>query len=532
MKFLKKDILNLIEQTLLEMPMTFPQTISVRRPNPDFDPNQEESDRNPKFIEIDEPFTERPEGGIQSKLASQDTPLKKVPMPRGTVNQNFQELLASETYEDVIRRVKQTTGSNSRNLIGQMFDAISQIDEFEKNHKKELEKLAADTVFDLYKIPKNSVNIFVKLVSYSDTLQGQKIRTDDFLHKMDNENPESPDIDDEVSNYIDIDDEDIETEEDYVDKLENFNLERAKRRLINAMTQGSAHSAYNLYSFVANKIKNIVGPTYNGKDVMEIYALMMAVNDSNYWHFSDNMIISAQQSIAGKADVKFPNYSDDDEQDGGDNNGDDDDDGNENQNQRDTLGNPVDLSKPQVYIHGMNFPVLFHEVIKGMEKVKAGAGLTFKGYDNKNRKHKNFVDMVTKYEDVIEYEMWDLRLGPAIWQKFRMANPSRVINPEEKIELQSFVQMYIYDLPARKFLALMKEIMEGTNRSKSIVSSLVTAIEQMLEEEDYEDALSEYNSEVDDITDEISDDELKDFLGGIPGIGLSDDDDDDDDFFR
>ena len=128
--------------------------------------------------------------------------------------------------------------------------------------------------------------------------------------------------------------------------------------------------------------------------------------------------------------------------------------------------------------------------------------------------------------------MWDLRLGPAIWQKFRMANPSRVINPEEKIELQSFVQMYIYDLPARKFLALMKEIMEGTNRSKSIVSSLVTAIEQMLEEEDYEDALSEYNSEVDDITDEISDDELKDFLGGIPGIGLSDDDDDDDDFFR
>jgi hypothetical protein len=529
MRFRKKDILNLIEQTLLEMPMTFPQTINVRRKNPNFNPNQEESNINPKFIEIDEPFIERPEGGIQSKLSSQDTPLKKVPMPRGTTNQNFQELLASETYKDVIKRVKQTTGSNSTNLIGQMFDAIKQIDEFEKNHKKELEKLAANTVFDLYKIPKNSVNIFVKLISYSDRLKGQKIRTDDFLHKMDNENPESPDIDDEVSNYIDIDDEDIEVEEDYVDKLENFSLERAKRRLINAMTQGSAHSAYNLYSFVANKIKNIVGPTYNGKDVMEIYALMMAVNDSNYWHLSDNQIISAQGSIAGKADVKFPNSSDDDDDEeyGGDNENQ-----NQNQNQIDTLGNPVDLSKPQVHIHGMNFPVLFHEVIKGMEKVKAGAGLTFKGFNPKNRKHKNFVDMVTKYEDVMEYEMWDLRLGPAIWQRFRMSNPSRVINPEEKIELQAFVQMYIYELPARKFLALMKEIMEGTNRAKSIVSSLVTAIEQMLEEEDYEDALSEYNSEVDDIADEISDDELKDFLGDIPGIGLSDDDDDDDDFFR
>lgn len=530
MRFLKKDILNLVNQTMLEMAMTFPNTVNVRRPNPNFDPNQEESDDNPKFIEIEEPFTERPESGIQSKLASQNTPLKKVPMPRGTANQNFQELLASETYKDVIKRVKQTTGSNSRNLTGQMFDAIQQIDEFEKNHKKELERLAADTVFDLYKLPKNSVNIFVKLVSYSDRLQGQKIPTDDFLHKMDNENPESPDIDDEMSDYIDIDDYGIEVEEDYVDKLENFNLERAKRRLINAMTQGSAHSAYNLYSFVANKIKNIVGPTYNGKDVMEIYALMMAVNDSNYWHFSDNMIISAQESMAGKAHVKFPDYPDDEEQDDeeqyGGNNGDDDDDDDGgdigNQNERDTLGNPVDLSKPQVYVYGMNFPVLFHEVIKGMEKVRAGHGLTFKGFNPKNRKHRDFVDMVTKYEDVIEYEMWDLRLGPAIWQRFRMANPDRVINPEEKIELQSFVQTYIYDLPARKFLALMKEIMEGTNRAKSIVSSLVVAIEQMLEEEDYEEALSEYSREVDDITDEISDDELRDFLDGIPGIGFSD----------
>lgn len=531
MRFLKKDISNLINQTLLEMAMTFPNTVNVRRPNPNFDPNQEESDDNPKFIEIEEPFTERPESGIQSKLASQNTPLKKVPMPRGTNNQNFQELLASETYKDVIKRVKQVTGSNSGNLIDQMFDAISQIDEFEKNHKKELERLAAESVFDIYKIPKNSVNIFVKLISLSDRQRGQKISTDDFLHKMDDENPESPDIDDEVPSYIDIDDEDIEVEEDYVDKLENFNLERAKRRLINAMTQGSAHSAYNLYSFVANKIKNVVGSTYNGKDIMEIYALMMAINDNNYWRFSDDFIISSQEEMAGKADVKFPDYldGDDDEQDGGDNDGNDD---NETQNQRDTLGNPVDPSKPQVYVHGMNFPVLFHEVIKGMEKVKAGAGLTFKGYDNKNPKHRNFIDMVTKHEDVFEYEMWDLRLGPAIWQRFRMANPDRVINPEEKIELQSFVQMYIYDLPARKFLALMKEIMEGTDRSKSIVSLLVNAIEQMLAEEDYEDALSEYNSDVDEISDEISDDELKDFLGGIPGIRLSDDDDDDDDFFR
>jgi hypothetical protein len=172
----------------------------------------------------------------------------------------------------------------------------------------------------------------------------------------------------------------------------------------------------------------------------------------------------------------------------------------------------------------MNFPVLFHEVIKGMEKVKSGAGLTFKGFNPKNRKHKNFVDLIKKYEDVMEYEMWDLRLGPAIWERFRMANPERVINPEEKIELQAFVQMYVYELPARKFLCLMKEVMEGTDRVKSIVSSLVTSIEQMLEEEAYEDALAEFNNEIDDIDEEITNDELNNFLGDIPGVRLSDDD--------
>jgi hypothetical protein len=534
MRFLKKDILNLLEQTLLEMPMTFPQTISVRRKNPNFDPSQEESDRNPKFIEIDEPFTERPEAGIQSKLASRDTPFKKVPMPRGTSNQNFQELLASETYKEVVRRVKQATGSNSRNLTGQMINAANEIDIFEKNHRKELEKLAVESVFEIYKIPKDSVNIYVKLVPFR-----SKIDTSDFLHRVDNENPESPDIDDETPEYIDTYDESTEIEKDYIDKLKNFDLERAKRRLINAMIQGSAHSAYNLYSFVANKIRNIVGSTYNGKDVMEIYALMMSINDSNYWQFSDNQIIGAQESIAGRVNVKFPKYSEDDEGQGGGSGSE------KNKNklsQRDTLGNPVDLSKPQVNVVGINFPVIFHEIMKGIEQVTAGFGSKFKGFDMDNRKHWDFVDMVTKYEDVMEYEMWDLRLGPAIWQRFRMANPSRVINPEEKIELQKFVQMNVYGLPARKFLALMKEIMEGTDRAKSIVSSLVTAIEQMLEEEDYKVALSEYNDEVDDIEDKISNDELADFLSDIPGIRLSDDDDnddnynddddDDDDFFK
>lgn len=530
MKISKKDFLYLVEEKLNEMPMDFPQSVSVRRPNPNYDPNREEGDDNPKIIDVDVPFDERPNRDLQNKLQRQDTPIKKVPLPSGQYDQNFQEMLASETYKEVIQRVKQAVGVNANNLMSLMFQAANEVDSAEREHKEELEKLAAESVFELYKIPKDSVNIFVKLVSMNDR---NGIETADFLHQQDSENPEAPDVNDERPQTIDLNDfEDIEVEQDYASKLENFNLERAKRRLINAMTQGAAHSAYNLYKYVAQKIKAIIPQTENGRDIMDLYAIMMSINDTNYWHLSDQQVVGLQNSVAGKADVKFPSSqeSDDDESDS-----DDGGDEGEQENKVDTLGNEIDPSKPQIYVHGINFPVLFHETMKGIQKVIAGHGSTFPGYDPSNPRHVDFIERVKQYEDVLEYEMWDLRLGPAIWQRYRLAHPSEVIDPDQKIELQHWVQSYIYKLPARKFLSLMKEIMAGTPKAKQIIATLVLSIEKMLADEDYQDAIIKYEEELEDIDDETSDDDLMNLLKNIPGVHLSDeendgeDDDNDDD---
>ena len=66
MKLSKKNLLYLIQENLNEMPM-------------DFDTQ------------------DRPHQDIQNKLASGDTPIKKVPLPKtgNEPNSNFQELLAS-----------------------------------------------------------------------------------------------------------------------------------------------------------------------------------------------------------------------------------------------------------------------------------------------------------------------------------------------------------------------------------------------------------------------------------------------------
>jgi hypothetical protein len=528
MKISKKDFITLLEQKLTEMPMEFPQNIRINKKNPNFDPNQEVTQDNPKTIPDEVPFNERPHAGIQRKLQAQDTPLKKVPMPTGQGNQNFQEMLASETYREVIKRVKEATGGRGNNLISLMYEAFNEINRIESTHRPELEKLAVESVMELLKIPEGSFNIHAKLIEFGN------IATNDFQQpQVDDNNPEPEDVSDTEPETPEIDNEDeVHVEEDYVDKLENFNLERAKRRLLNAMTQGAAHSAYTLYNYVGSKVKNIVGPLPGGKNIMDLYATMMSINDTNYWHMSDEQIVQLQGAVAGKADVKFPQQQNDggEGMDGGDDDDNDEqgDDDNNEQNNVDTLGHEIDPSLPQIYVYGVNFPVLFHETIKGIQKVIAGHGMAFPGYDASNPRHVDFVEQVKQYEDVLDHEMWDLRLGPAIWQRYRLAHPTEVVDPEQKIELQSWVQSYIYKLPARKFLSLMKEIMEGTPKAKRIIATLVSAIERMFADQDYQEVMSQYEDELDDIDNETTDDELTNLLSGIPGIRLSDDDDDED----
>ena len=77
----KQKLLGIIKENLNEMPM-------------DFDTQ------------------DRPSTDITNKLATGDTPLKKVPLPQTgeEPNKNFQELLASERYRQVVQRVRQYTG--------------------------------------------------------------------------------------------------------------------------------------------------------------------------------------------------------------------------------------------------------------------------------------------------------------------------------------------------------------------------------------------------------------------------------------
>lgn len=488
MRISKSKLISIIQENLNEMPMTFDSQ-------------------------------DRPDPSVQAKLASQNTPLKKVPFPQSNVpNQNFQELLASGTYKDVVDRIRVATGQQNipdiRGLQSLLMNAYSKIVTAERGKERELAKFAVESVLNIFKIPHNAVNIHAQLVTQD------QISQEGFLDKPENDNDvETPNIDDETPETPNIEEPqgvNADVEEEYLDNLESFNLERAKRRLINAMTQGAAHQGFRLmnYSEVANGIRRIIGPIQGGADIMNLYAVLMSVNDSLYWQMSDDAIIRMQRSaIAGKADVKFPQGNQDDMEDdieGQD--GEEEEGGGEGGT--DTLGNEIDPNKPQIYAYGVSFPILFHEIIKGIQKMRAGFA-KIQNYNPQNPKHVQYYDRLRKLEDVLEYEIWDLRLGPEIWRRYIAAHPNHVVNPDEEIQLQSFVQMYVYELPPRKFLSLMREVMSGSDRGKRIIADLVSAIERMLSNQDYENEMNRYQSELDDINNETEDDDIGKMINGI-----------------
>jgi len=221
MEITKKNLLSLIKENLNEMAMDFD---SADRPN----------------VDVTEP------------LKTGETPLKKVPLPNtGNVNQNFQEMLASERYKEVISNLRRYTGLNdvlssnvhpNNRLMMMMMDAHNRIINIERNHKEELVELAIDLVCEYMGMTRDDINFNVSLSN------PQEINIDDFERDQPNEeNPEEVNVSPEAA-------EQQENEVELFVDLERLNLARAKQRLLNAIMQGASKKGHFLYHEVEEKL--------------------------------------------------------------------------------------------------------------------------------------------------------------------------------------------------------------------------------------------------------------------------------------
>jgi len=244
---------------------------------------------------------------------------------------------------------------------------------------------------------------------------------------------------------------------------------------------------YYMYHYVGERLQQITG----SEDLLKNYGIMMSVNDSLYWQLGDQQIGGAMggggEAAAGKEEID-----------------------------RNT-------DPPTIIARGVVFPVLVHELIKGVMEMFAVQGQPEDGWDE-----------VSQSEDTLEKEIWDIRLGPSIWDRIRAQFPEDILVDENRRELQNYLLLAIFKLPARNFLVFMKEVLQGTPMGKRLLDQLMEGVEAAFNDEDYTADVVELQTDIDDIADETDDGQLNDFLSqlGIKPPDEGGDDGTDNDFLN
>jgi hypothetical protein len=167
-------------------------------------------------------------------------------------------------------------------------------------------------------------------------------------------------------------------------------------------------------------------------------------------------------------------------------------------------GEEDDEEKPDTKIVavGMIFPILCHEIIKGLEEAKGRHG---------HSQNKNIRDKVRGAVDVLSNEPMQLRIGPEIVEKFRHAMPDEMFSDSNK-GLINWFQILLYQVPAQEFLEIIgNAISEDESKVKKATSKFR---EIMKEAQNLKSEYEDYKEE-NDIEDEDEDDGLDDFFSSL-----------------
>jgi len=423
---------------------------------------------------------ERMSPDIERKLRTQEHPLggnKAFPDVDGDgIPDNFEEMVSSQRFQDVVQKVKDATGVESvdqgtlRTIQPMLMQSVQRVMQIESQNKQALENLAVELVVNEMAIPEGDLQFDAKLGKPN--MDGMQQKTQEKKKKK-KEEPEFPNF---------------EMEDEAAKRLEKLDLEKQKRRFINSLIQGSSKKAHYMYHLVREKLDEI------NPDLVGLYSIVMSVNDLLYWVMPDMEAMAggagAEQAMAGKEELD------------------------------------LETDPPTIKATGLMFPILVHELYKGVMEYVSAHGLP---------SDPDMADEVLGAEDTLPAEVWDLRLGPVIWEKFRDAYPQELLTNDDNKLIQHYLYFRIISLEAQEFLDLAKKMLSGSDEGKVLVKKLVDEIVQQLKEEDYEEALGidtnddDYNtvgdidgSTIGDVTDggELEDFDVDELLDKISRSGM------------
>ena len=414
-------------------------------------------------MKFDDPDS-RPDPSIEAGLSSRETPFKKVDFPEVPEGHTtYEELLASEQYKHALDKLADITGQRNigtglspkfLSLSRQALMILQEIIQAESTHKRELEDLAKRLLIDYFKLPEGALDFNFKL--NSSTMNVQNKQSKEQIQQK---------------------------EQELAQDVNNITPERAKRRLINAMTQGHSVDGGYLFNKVTPELQRITGV----RDIAEKYSVVVALTFLGYWQFPEEM---AQGATVG----------------GGGGGGGDESEMGAGKTRLDTTTNP-----PTINAEAIMFPFLVHEGIKGV--------MEFLGKE-KNPESPEKTTQAMELEDQTQYELWDIRLGPAIWRRLVKLFPDAIRDEENKIIFQYYIYANIINLPAKEFLVLMKEVIGNSPTGKQLIDAMYYDLSRHLDNEEVTEEDSEFRKLLNGLSVDIPDEDLGNFLADL-GITLN-----------
>jgi hypothetical protein len=413
---------------------------------------------------------ERMDPNLERKLASPENLYAQNPaMKKGP--EDVQRLV-SNRFQKVAEKLSQVTGIDNLSsqqtqgmIYQEMMRKLPSIMRIEGQHREELEELAKQAALEETEVPADWYEIEA-------LLNRQPINTGNFRMKPEDEEEEEDE--NETPEIPSFDVEDLTDEE-------LLELEKHKRNIINAIIQGAAKKGH--YIFQKPDIKarlDEIDPS-----LYRDYLGIMAINDFLYFSMEQMIEMMSQtgQGVAGKVELK--------------NNDDEGEEGEEGEEKPDT----------KIVAEGMIFPILCHEIIKGIEEGKGRYGLP---------KDPSLRQKVQGQVDVLSNEPMQLRIGPEIVEKIRFALPDEMYEESNK-GLINWFHTLLYQIPAQEFLEV---IGQAISEDESKVKKATARFKEIMREaqqlkSDFEDYQEEEGSDLDNYGGGDDEDGLDDFLGSL-----------------
>ena len=377
---------------------------------------------------IDYEGPERMAGDVERKITGKETPYHGFPaIPN--MDRDFIELISSKRFKDSVDKVRTAMGdtrtiqgSNAlMQLMGTVGQAMQRLVMIQSQNKEVLENLAVELVKNELGIPDGAMQFKAELV-------GQPMGAAEGMQSE----PEMP-SEEEV--------------EELMGDMENFNLEREKRRFINSLIQGAAFKGGHMYNLVKNEINDI------NPQLMNLYAVTQSLMEHAYWIFPN------MEGMAGGGGGQMGQSEVDEETD-----------------------------PPTVSAKAVTFPLLVHELVKGVYEIFGSHGLP----DDPRQQ-----EMILNAEDTLPSEIWDSRLGPIFWEKFMASYPMELFD-EDKKHIQHYLFMRFSALNAEEFMRVAKMILSGDPKGQQFIQRMVDGIIKELKNQEYRDAMGDENDEDDD----------------------------------